>query len=108
MKWNGKEIENPPNSIGRPVRPKNSPAGTKLTAKVIDVVGLLCDYNSEIYYKVFQLIQYHDKEMAYRFGYWRYNKKLRYWIWGQYTQMITRDEWKKLYKKALRKGFFKR
>ena len=110
MRWKGKIIPDPPNSIGKTSTPKNTPAGTELNSKIVDEVGIICDYDDELYYKVFQLIQYSDDEgdRAFRIAYWRYNEDKNRWIWGQYHQMIHIDEWNELYQKAKAKGFFDR
>ena len=107
MEWKNKTIPDPPNSVGKISTPKDSPAGTGLESKIIDEVGIKCDYDVELYYKIFQLLQYaDDNSYAFRISYWRYNEERNRWFWGQYNQMISTDEWEELYKKAEEKGFF--
>ena len=108
MKWKDREIPDPPSKVGEPSSSKNTPGGIELKATVVDEVGIICDYDIEVYYKIFQVIQYAGDEIEYgfRIAYWRYNEKKNCWVWGQYNQIISPEEWEKLYQKALEKGFF--
>jgi hypothetical protein len=108
MKWKSRDIPDPPNKIDSSTSSKNTPGGIGLEGTIIDEVGIICDYGIEVYYKVFQVIQYagDDVEYGFRLSYWRYNEKKNCWIWGQYNQIISPDEWEKLYQKAKEKGFF--
>lgn len=109
MKWKNNEIPDPPISIGKISEPKDTPIGTDLRSKIIDEVGIVCDYDDEIYYKIFQVLQYmEENDYAFRISYWRYNEDRGNWVWGQFTQMISPEEWEELYNKAKQKGFFEK
>lgn len=110
MKWKNTEIPDPPTSVGKKSKPRDTPSGTDLRSKIIDEVGIVCDYEDEIYYKIFQVLKYVDNdEYAFRISYWRYKEERKNWFWaGQNALMISPEEWEKLYKKAKEKGFFEK
>lgn len=97
----------PPVSIGNSGYAK-TPAGTELEYKIVDEVGVTCDYGDEVYRKVIQVLEWTEGGFTFRFGYYRYTEKRARWTWGQYTLIISPSEWKKLRQSALEKRLFEK
>jgi 2-succinyl-5-enolpyruvyl-6-hydroxy-3-cyclohexene-1-carboxylate synthase len=95
-----------------------TPAGSEYNYEIIKRTSIIRTYRKkgkkpEKYKKCIELLRYKDKktgkflnDYAIRFGYYRYNKKLKRWVWGQYTLVISHKEWLDLFKKANKENIF--
>ncbi len=96
-----KEVRDPPKEVSF-----SYPEGTTLEGMVIKEVGELVKTDCfGDYYFVIQLIDYDDKEMCVRFGYYRKKPGGKKFVWGSQTTFHTElDVANRLIKKAIKEG----